>query len=196
MDLINKLINLFSDFPTIGPRTAGRFVYYLMRQPEEKVSEIAKAILDLKRNIKFCLFCQNSFEGENFLCPICNNSGRDKNYLCIVEKEQDLLSIEKVGKYKGLYYILDSRDSDYKGLRQRILEPEKFGIKSNFYEIIIATNPTPEGINASVLIERVIKELNQNNKIKITRLARGIPVGGELEYADQETIESALDGRK
>jgi len=237
MDIIQKLTNLFSDFPTVGPRTAQRFVYYLMRQPKEKIEEITSAILELKNKIKFCSFCLQPFDcaqgdTQNNLCVICANYNRNKNLLCIVEKEQDLISIEKTGKYNGLYFILNlvgslTRNQEIntlklEGLKQRIQNPEKFlalgssalptgrsgeerGIEDlKFSEIIIATNPTPEGINSSVLVERALRELagqfpaqgGPASGWKITHLARGIPVGGELEYADQETLESAFNGRK
>jgi recombination protein RecR len=205
MDIIQKLTNLFSDFPTVGPRTASRFVFYLMRQPKERIEEITNAILELKSKIKFCSFCLNPYESDGTLCPICTNYNRNKNLLCIIEKEQDLISIEKTGKYNGLYFILNlygslTRNQEIntlklQGLKQRIQSAGKFGIKdAKFLEIIIATNPTPEGINASVLVERVLKETRQD--FKITYLAKGIPVGGELEYADEETLESAFLGRK
>ncbi|KKP31417.1 MAG: hypothetical protein A2312_01470 [Candidatus Staskawiczbacteria bacterium RIFOXYB2_FULL_32_9] len=213
MDIIQKLTNLFSDFPTVGPRTAQRFVYYLMKQSKERIEEITNAILELKSKIKFCSFCLNPHEPfdltqgktESSLCPLCSNYNRNKNLLCIVEKEQDLISIEKTGKYNGLYFILNLAGSltrnqeinnlKLEGLKQRIQNPEKFNINdAKFTEIIIATNPTPEGINASVLVERILKETKQD--FVITHLARGIPVGGELEYADEETLESAFEGRK
>lgn len=218
MDIIQKLTNLFSDFPTVGPRTASRFVFYLMKQPKERIEEITNAILELKSKIKFCNFCLNPHESDNLLCPICANYNRNKNLLCIVEKEQDLITIERTGKYNGLYFILNlvgslTRNQEInnlklEGLKQRIQNPEKFlGSKTNlapqssvgdfvgFSEIIIATNPTPEGINYSVLVERVLKEIPEK-QFKITHLARGIPVGGELEYVDEETLESAFEGRK
>lgn len=214
MDSIKKLTSLFADFPTVGPRTAGRFVYYLMRQPKSKIDELTGAILELKSKIKFCSFCFNPFEpfdsaqgkGET-LCQICTSHNRNKNLLCIIEKETDLQTIENTKKYLGYYFVLGGplaslKNSEFENLKleslkQRILNPEKFGIKNaKFLEVIIATNPTPEGISTSILIERSIKEINKENLIKITHLARGIPVGGELEYADQETLESAFDGRK
>lgn len=205
MDIIQKLTNLFAEFPTVGTRTASRFVYYLMKQPQEKIVEIANVILELKQKIKFCSFCLNPHEAESSLCSICSSYNRNKNLFCIVEKEQDLISIEKTGKYNGLYFVLNlvgslTRNQEInnlklEGLKQRIQSPEKFGIKdTKFQEIIIATNPTPEGINASVLVERALRETKQN--YKITHLAKGIPVGGELEYADEETLESAFVGRK
>jgi recombination protein RecR len=197
MDSIEKLKNLFSKFPTVGHRTAARFVYYLAKLPKEKAEEISKAIIDLKNKIKLCEFCFNPFEGENNLCPICQNSLRNKNLLCIVEKEADLATIENTKKYNGLYFILGGtvalmRKEDAQTLRLK--ELEKRISANNFFEIIIALNPTPEGKATSVLVERVLKEISYSGKI--THLAKGIPVGGELEYADQETLESAFEGRK
>lgn len=202
---IQKLIDLFSKFPTVGPRTAGRFVFYLMRIPKEEVEKLLKAISDLKSNVKYCSFCFNPFESKNEtnFCQICQDPTRERNLLCIVEKETDLVSIEKTKKYKGLYFILGGtvstlKKEDIKKLRigeleKRIKKPENYGIPINqFKEIIIATNPTTEGEATALYLERLFKNLNT----KITRLGRGLPVGGELEYTDEETLSSALEGRK
>ena len=209
MDSIKKLTDLFARFPTIGSRTAGRFVMYLINQPESTSQELIKAIQELKQNIKLCGLCFNPFEppfvaeapqGEtqNNLCFICQNPSRQQNILCIVEKEADLASIENTKKYKGLYFILGGtltiRKSDGSNLR---IEPLKNRIKNgNFSEIIVALNPTPEGRSTSVLVERAIRELPQFSSLRITHLAKGLPVGGELEYADEETLESAFMGRR
>jgi recombination protein RecR len=200
---IQKLIDLFSQFPTVGPRTAARFVFYLIGLPKEKVEELIRSIIVLKKNIKICSFCFNPFEGEGELCQICKDPVRDKNLLCIVEKEGDLISIEKTKKYNGLYFILGGtvstlKKEEIKKLRveqliERIKNPEKFGIKNGkFKEIILATNQTTEGEATALYLERILKPLN----LKISRLARGLPVGAELEYADEETLKSALEGRK
>jgi recombination protein RecR len=200
-DSIKKLIELFSKFPTIGPRTAGRFVFYLMKLPKERIDELTIAIQELKNKIKFCSFCFNPFEGENNLCPICSDPRRDKTLLCVVEKESDLISIENTKKYNGLYFILGGtvgtmRKNEIENLRiqelkNRIIEVNKF------VEIIIAINPTPEGRATSVLVERALSAQGEPTKnCKITHLAQGLPVGGELEYADEETLESAFEGRK
>ena len=194
MNTIQALINLFRDFPTVGPRTAGRFVYYLIRQPKEKTDELISALQELKNKIKICPECFSPFESA---CPICSDPRRDKNLLCVVEKETDLLSLENTKKYNGLYFILGGtvgmmRKEDVSQLR---VEEFKNRIKkNNFTEIIVALNPTPEGKVTSTLIENIIKE-NLSPAPKITRLARGIPAGGELEYADEETLGSALLGR-
>ncbi len=198
MDSIKKLTELFAKFPTIGPRTASRFVFYLINQPKQVIDELINALQDLKNSIKFCSFCFNPHESQNTLCVICSDPSRNKDLLCVVEKENDLLSIENTKKYKGLYFVLGGtltlRKTDGSNLR---IEPLKDRIKnSNFSEIIIATNPTSEGKATSVLIQRSLKELPQYQNLKITHLAQGLPVGGELEYADEETLESAFEGRK
>jgi recombination protein RecR len=209
MSSIENLKNIFSKFPTVGPRTAGRFVYYLIKLPKEKIDEITLALQELKNKVKLCQLCFNPFEpasaqgygeakGEN-ICPICQNPARNKNLLCIVEKEADLLSIENTKKYTGLYFVLGGtvatmKKEDLNNLR---IEELKERIKENkFSEVIVALNPTPEGRATSILVENSIKEVIPTPTFKITHLAKGIPVGGELEYADEETLESAFEGRK
>src|SRR3989344_6014994 len=204
MSSIDKLIDIFKKFPTVGPRTARRFVYYLIKLPKNQIDELSRALEELKNNVKLCQLCFNPFEDSGGpssadLCEICSDLRRNKNLLCIVEKEADLLSIENTKKYNGLYFILGGtlammRKEDIDNLR---IEPLKERIKTgNFSEIIIALNPTPEGKATSMLVERTIKDLFPSPTFKITHLAKGIPVGGELEYADEETLESAFEGRK
>ena len=211
MDSIDKLIKIFRDFPTVGSRTAGRFVYYLLKQPDDKIKELVGAIAELKNKIKLCPQCFQPFEigpvdRSTGLCNICADSRRNKNILCIIEKETDLLSLERTRKFNGLYFILGGtvatmRKDDLSQLR---IEELKKRISENaFTEIIVALNPTPEGRTTSVIVEQVIKDVlsapsgrDCASSWKISHLARGIPVGGELEYADEETLESALEGRK
>ncbi|PIP23960.1 MAG: recombination protein RecR [Candidatus Nealsonbacteria bacterium CG_4_10_14_0_2_um_filter_38_17] len=200
---IQKLIDLFSKFPTVGPRAASRFVFYLLGASNDEIEELAKTILNLKNSVKICRFCFKPFESDKELCEICSNNARDKKLFCIVANETDLVAIEKTKKYKGLYFILGGtvsklKKEDIEGLRiaeliARIKDPAEFGItNAEFNEIIIATNPTADGETTALYLERVLKPLNK----KITRLGRGLPVGGELEYADEETLSSALEGRK
>lgn len=202
---IQKLIERFSKFPTVGPRTAARFVFYLLKKPKEEIEDLIKTILELKENIKICSFCFNPFEPiekENNLCPICSQGQRDKTLLCVVEKETDLTSIENTKKYQGLYFILagtisELRKKEMKNLRieallERLKNPSSFGIDAKFQEIILALNLTREGEITALYLERLLKPL----EIKITRLGRGLPIGAELEYADEETLSSALEGRK
>ncbi|MFH1656436.1 MAG: recombination mediator RecR [Candidatus Nealsonbacteria bacterium] len=199
--IIQKLTNLFSKFPTIGSRTANRFVFYLIRLPQNEFNEFIETLKQLKQSIKICSFCFNHFETTNEqerFCPICQNGSRDKNLLCVIEKEQDLISIEKTNKYKGFYFILGGTISSFKEediKKLRINELEQRLKNSNFQEIIIATNPTIDGEATALYLIRKLKNI-LSPEIKITQLAKGLPIGGELEYADEETLENAFSGRK
>lgn len=205
-DSIKKLQDLFSKFPTIGARTAGRFVFYLLKLPKENLDELILAISELRNKVKFCDFCFNPHEDQSSLCPICQGSARNGQILCVVEKEADLISIENTKRYNGFYFVLGGvlglRKSNLEKLRtkeltERVKAPKKYGISNaDFKEIIVALNPTPEGRSTSLLIERLLKEISSTSPFKITHLARGLPIGGELEYADEETLESAFEGRK
>lgn len=199
---IQKLIDLFSKFPTVGPRTAARFVFYLIKSPQTELEELSSSLKELKENIKICSWCFNSFDpstnsrqdNSGQICPICEDKTRNRDLLCIIEKETDLTVIEKTKKYKGLYFILGGtinlKKRDKKEIR---LEELKQKIKNNgFKEIIIAINPTTEGEITRLLLERELKDFN----IKITHLGRGLPVGGELEYADPDTLSNSFDSRK
>ncbi len=211
---IQKLIDLFSKFPTVGPRTAARFVFYLLKLPKEEIDNLISSISDLKNNIKVCQFCFNPFEGEENrfssspfavaregegnLCEICKNPSRDKTLLCVIEKETDLESIEKTKKYQGLYFILGGtvstlKKADIEKLRTRELE-ERIKNHPEIQEIIIAINPTTEGEATALYLERTIKNLPGSRRV--SRLGRGLPVGAELEYADEETLRAAFEGRK
>lgn len=202
---IQKLIELFSKFPTVGPRTAARFVFYLLKLSKEEIEELIKSISILREKVKSCSFCFNFFEpssteategkGKGDLCEICQNPSRDKTLLCIIEKEPDLTVIENTKKYKGLYFILGGTVSKLKKEEIKKLRTEKLleRVKNpEVKEIIIAINPTAEGEATTLYLERLLKPLNK----KITRLGRGLPVGAELEYADEETLSSALESRR
>jgi recombination protein RecR len=204
---IQKLIDRFSKFPTVGPRTAARFVFYLLKLKNEDVKGLIESISNLAENIKFCNFCFKPFEGEKNLCEICSDKSRELKTLCIVEKETDLDPIEKTKKYTGLYFILggnvsllkkDAEKIRIEELLERIKKPSSFGLAENthFEELIIATNPTTEGNATFLFLERKLKPLLEEKKIKITKLGRGLPTGGELEYADEETLSEALERRR
>ena len=189
--IIERLIKIFSKFPTIGPRTANRFVFYLLNLEKNEIQELVAAVSELKEKVKLCSSCYKSFDLAGSLCEVCQNNQRNKSLICLVEKETDLVSIEKTKKYQGLYFILNSNNLKkikIKELLERIKSPE---IK----EIIIALNPTTEKETIALYLERLFKKSLPNN-IKITRLGRGMPTGGELEYADEETISFALENRK
>jgi recombination protein RecR len=192
---IQKLIEIFSKFPTVGQRTATRFVFYLIKRDKKEIEELSKAILDLKEKVKFCKNCFKPFEGEGEVCEICSDKTRDRSLLCIVEKETDLEAIEKTKKYKGFYFVLGGPVSAIKKeelKKLRIKELEERVKDKKIKEIIIATSLTTEGEALALFLERKLK----NYVKKITRLGRGLPTGGELEYADEETLSSALESRR
>lgn len=193
---IQKLIEIFKKFPGVGPRTATRFAFFLIKEDEETIKELSLLLSQLKKKIKFCPLCYKPFEDDKDLCEICRDKGRDKTLLCIVEKEIDLEVIEKIKKYNGLYFILGGpissiKKEELKKLRIENLE-KRLKNDPQIKEIIIATNPTTEGETIALLLERKLKNFNK----KISRLGKGLPTGGELEYADEETLEAAFDRRK
>jgi recombination protein RecR len=200
MDSIKRLKDLFAKFPAVGPKMASRFVFHVVHSSPADIQELITAIQAVKNNITLCQLCFQPFEAQGQpTCQICNDPGRNKQLLCIVEKENDLISIENTKKYKGLYFVLGNTLLTLRKINDQDLRiaPLKERIKnSQFTEIIIATNPTIEGRAASTLVEMALKELPQFPTFKITHLATGMPVGGELEYADEETLDSAFEGRK
>jgi len=194
---IKKVIEVFSKFPTIGERTATRFTLYLLSLTEEKVQEICDSILSLKKEIKLCSLCFNPFTSkkDEELCPICRDKKRNKALLCIIEKETDLWQMEKMGAYSGLYFVLGGKMDFLKENslgKLRIEEFKKRVEESKPKEIILAINPTSEGVLTMNYLTRILKPY----ETKITRLGRGLPTGGEIEYADDETIKKALEGRE
>lgn len=193
---IQNLIKVFLKFPTVGIRTATRFVLYLTKAEDKEIEELVAGISNLKEKISLCSLCFNPFyKNPSGLCEICSDPRRDKSLLCIVEREVDLMAIEKTKKYNGLYFILGGTfsplnkktliNSRLKSLQDRLSE-------KNIKEVLIATNLTAEGETTALFIERVLKD----SDIKTTRLGRGLQIGSELEYADSETLTSALEGRK
>lgn len=182
---IEKLIELFSKFPTVGPRTASRFVFYLAKTPKQEIRELLENIEKLSDKIKTCSLCGINFEGNGGdLCDICLDRRRNKSMLCVVEKQIDLEAMEKTKTYNGLYFIFKS-ENDLGQLLNRVKQ-------NNLQEIVLAINPTAEGIKTTFFLKRKLEPL----KIKVSQLGLGMPVGGELEYADQETLSSALENRK
>ena len=167
-----------------------------MKISKEETEGLINSISNLKKTVKICSFCFNPFEGEGELCKICADSSRDRTLLCVVEKETDLFTLEKTKKYKGLYFILGGtvstfKKADVEKLRNKELK-ERIKSYPEIKEVIIATNPTTEGEATALYLERLLKPFNK----KTTRLGRGLPVGAELEYADEETLSSALESRR
>ena len=191
---IQRLIEAFLKLPSVGLRTATRFAFYVVKAPRNEVRELVEAIAETRRETKLCSLCFNPFESrEKSHCEICSDPKRDKKTLCIVEKESDLVAIEQAKAYKGLFFILGGTLSPLRkgGIRVKELR-ERIGGDGKFNEIIIATNFTSEGETTALYLERILKSCGA----RVTRLARGLPKGGELEYVDEETISSALEGRK
>ena len=187
-----KLIEEFSRLPGVGRKTAQRFAFYILNLPDERAKEFAAAILDARTKIKKCPVCGNLTDGE--LCPICAAKNRDASTICVVEDPRDVLAFERTKEYDGVYHVLHGLISPMDGVG-----PEQINVKSlvervgkgNVSEVIMATNPTVEGEATAMYISKLIKPLG----VKVTRLAYGIPVGGNLEYADEVTLYRALEGR-
>ena len=186
-----KLIEQFERLPGIGRKSAQRLAFYILDLPKERAKEFAAAILDAHEKIRKCSSCQNLTEGD--LCHICSGGGRDGGTICVVEDPQDILAFERTREYNGLYHVLHGLISPMDGVG-----PDQLAIKelmarlADAREIIMATNPTVEGEATASYLARIIKPMG----IKVTRLAYGIPVGGNLEYADEVTLYRALEGRR
>lgn len=190
--VVQNLIEAFERLPGIGPKTAQRLTYHLLHAPKEEAESLAKAALDLKDKTVICQICFNI--SENSPCEICSDSSRDKSIIAVVEDPLDVLALEKTN-FSGLYHVLHGAISPMENigpeqLRMRELLPRlKDGVVK---EIILATNPTMEGEATAMYLHRLLSTLG----VKVTRIARGLPVGGDLEYADETTLSRALEGRK
>ncbi len=192
-DTVYKLIQELNRLPGIGPKSAQRLAYYLLRAPEEQSRQLAEAIVSVKQKTKLCSVCLNVTETD--LCPICRNDQRDRTKICIVEQPQDILALEHTGIYKGLYHVLHGAISPTEGVGTddiRIRELMERLPGSSVDEIILATNTTLEGEQTAMYLSRLISPLG----IRVTRLARGLPFGTELEYADDVTLTRAIEGRQ
>lgn len=192
---IENLVKQLARLPGIGPKFAERLVFFLASQPKEYSGAIAYALLDFSKKIKHCAECGNISEAE--LCPICADPKRDRTKICAIESAIDIIVLEKSGQYKGLYHVLGGVISPHKhimpeNLRIKELVARISKNKPSIQEIIIATNPNTEGDTTALYLVRVLSPLG----VKITRLARGLPSGSELEYMDEATISSALTGRR
>ena len=189
---IQNLIEAFERLPGIGPKTAQRLTYYLLHAPKEESQALADAAVGMKEKTKICSICFNI--GEQEFCQICSDTSRDTSIIAIVEDPLDVLALEK-SNYKGLYHVLHGVISPLENIGpdeihiREILSRLKDG---KIKEIILATNPTMEGEATAMYIQRLISPLG----VKITRIARGLPVGSDLEYADESTLSRALEGRK
>ena len=190
---VNKLIGELSKLPGIGPKSAQRLTYYLLRAPDEQARGLAEAILSVKTKTRLCSICFNITDSD--LCPICRNTQRDRAKICIVEQPQDILALEHVGIYKGLYHVLHGAISPTEGVGTNDIRIGEFMERlknGQVNEVIIATNTTLEGEQTAMYLKRLISPTG----ILVTRLARGLPFGTELEYADDVTLSRAIEGRQ
>jgi len=190
---VNKLIQELNKLPGIGPKSAQRLAYHLLRTPEEQTKLLAEAILSVKQKTKLCPLCFNVTESDP--CHICSNAQRDHATICVVEQPQDILALEHTGVYKGLYHVLHGAISPTEGVGAddiRIKELINRLQGSSIEEVILATNTNLEGEQTALYLNKVISPLG----IKVTRLARGLPFGTELEYADDVTLTRAIEGRQ
>jgi len=190
---VDKLIQEFNKLPGIGPKSAQRLVYYLLRAPEEQARLLAEALLSLKQEIRLCSVCFNVTDSDP--CLICCSDQRDRSKICIVEQPQDILAMEHTRTYDGLYHVLHGAISPTEGVGVddvRIRELMERLQDGTVDEVVMATNPNLEGEQTAMYLNRIISPLG----IKVTRLARGLPFGSELEYADDVTLARAFEGRQ
>ena len=192
-ETINKLINEFEKLPGIGHKSAVRLAFYILESPVDVANSMANTLIDAKNKIKFCSLCYNITENDP--CDICSNKKRDDSVICVVENVKDVVAMEKTHEYKGLYHVLHGSISPMNNITagdikiKELLERLK---DDTIKEVILATNPTIEGEATAMYISRLIKPLG----ISVTRIAHGIPVGGDLEYTDEITLIKALEGRR
>ena len=190
---VTRLVSEFSRLPGIGPKTASRLTYYLLRAPVEQVQALGEAVSQLRERIMFCSRCFNITEADP--CPVCSDIRREQQCVCVVEEPLDVLAIERTGEYKGLYHVLHGAIAPVEGIGPedlRIKELVARVKKETISEVILATNPSLEGEATAMYVRRQLYPLS----VRITRLARGLPMGGGLEYADAITLARALEGRQ
>ncbi len=188
---INKLIDELAGLPGIGIKSAQRLAFHLINMPQDKVKRLAKTILDAKENVRYCSECYTLTDKE--VCPVCANQKRDHTTIMVVENSRDLAAYEKTGKYEGVYHVLHGAISPMLGIGPGDIKLKELikRLEGNVSEVIIATNSSLEGETTAMYIGKLIKPTG----IKVTRIASGVPVGGDLEYIDEVTLLRALEGR-
>lgn len=190
---VARLVEEFQKLPGIGHKTAQRLAFHVLNMPMEKVQGLSAAILEAKQKTRYCSVCSNLTDVDP--CPLCSGASRDKTAICVVQDPRDVVAMERMREFKGLYHVLHGAISPMEGIG-----PEDIKIREllgrlgsgDIKEVILATNPNIEGEATAMYISKLIKPLG----IKVTRIAHGIPVGGDLEYADEVTLAKALEGRR
>jgi recombination protein RecR len=188
---VEAAIEALTKLPGIGRKSAQRLVFFLLKVPRSEVEALAAALVALKEKVRHCSRCFNITEAEP--CPICANPQRDNRTICVVEEANDVLALEKTGEYRGLYHVLGGALSPLDGIGPENLKVRELisRLQSGVEEVILATNPTAEGEATAIYLANLIRPLGP----RLSRIARGIPVGGDLEYADEITLTRALEGR-
>jgi len=190
---INQLIKKLAKFPGVGEKTASRLTLYILRCSKEEALDLAKSIINVKEKITLCSICYNLTDQNP--CKICKDERRDKEVICVVEEPGDLMALENSGEFKGRYHVLHGVISPLDGVTpddikiKELIERLKSG---QVEEVIVATNPTTNGNTTALYLSKLIKPL----EIKVTRIAQGIPIGGDIEYTDEVTLKKALEGRQ
>lgn len=196
---LKKLIEFFEKFPSVGPKTAKRLGFFLLKLPQSDLDEAASHLTSLKNNSKLCMNCCNLTD-KGTLCTICTDVKRNKGLIVVVEDVLDLLSMEVGRKYEGVYHVLHGKIDPlhYVGPDDLYIEPlvkRVEAMNGDLHEIVLATNPTMEGEATALYVKKRLEEI-KDKKMKITRLAYGLPIGADLEYADYMTLEKAMEGRR
>ena len=192
VDSIEKLVEEFSNFPGIGKKTAQRMAFFVLKQRQEESEALAQAILDVKSKVSYCSVCFNITEDDP--CAICRDEKKDRSTICVVEEANDVVALERTNQYRGLYHVLGGVLSPLDGIGPEDLKVKELLSRlkdKQIKEVIIATNPSAEGEATAIYLSKLIKPLG----VRVTRIARGLPAGGDLEYADQTTLANALEGR-
>ncbi len=190
---IAKLIDAFTRLPGVGSKTAGRLAFHVLRMKEEDVVDFAKALVNVKRNLNYCSVCCNITDTDP--CRICQDKSRDGSSICVVQEPKDLVAMERMKDYQGYYHVLHGAISPMEGVGPddiRIAELLQRLSDDKVTELILATNPNIEGEATAMYLSRLVKPFG----LKVTRIAHGLPVGGDLEYADEVTLSKALEGRR
>lgn len=190
---VAKLIEEFSKLPGIGRKTAQRLAFHVLNMKEEDVASLSLAIVDAKRKTTYCSECANITDVDP--CSICRNERREKKVICVVEDPRDVMAMERMREFEGVYHVLHGAISPMEGIGPEDIRIKELLFRLQKYEVeevILATNPTIEGEATAMYISKLIKPMG----IKVTRIAHGIPVGGDLEYADEVTLSKALEGRR
>ena len=191
-DALGNLVDQLAKLPGIGRKSAGRLAFHILKQPSQEAYALAQAIVNAKKNIKYCSICYNLTDGD--ICPICANPGRDHSLICVVEDARDVVALERAREFTGLYHVLNGVISPMDGIG-----PEQLKVRELLnrltdgvvQEVILATNSNVEGEATAMYLSNLIKPLG----IKVTRIAQGLPVGGDIEYADEVTLARAFNGR-